>query len=419
MVTLCSMPAGYTAAVPAGWAHDGSCNRSRFVYRPNPGLLSRFASGFRYLDERITHLRRPTMMMSPMQLPISILLAIGALIGVAGGCSESVGPRPTREVQTPPTPVSPGFSGGYQIHLADATGAHLRQIATGTWPEWSPDGSRVAFTGTDAGIVIIDVDGTDARRLTTGSLPRWSPDGGKIAFVTCNPDTIEDDGPFPMCEMTFSVIDVDGSGERRLGGAGVAVTIKPPAWSPDGSKIAFIAGEGGDRAVLYVVNRDGSGTTRLTQLGTVRTGVDWSPDGQQLAIGAGGSVYVVNADGSDLTELTRQPDSLVVRSVVYSPLGDRIAFSSSLDPLVSETTDKDSLTIHVINADGTHRTSVATHAVDPRWLRDGRTLSFGRWFVDGIWTVSADGGEPSLLVAGGFGAAWSPDGTRLAYLTSD
>jgi TolB protein len=357
-----------------------------------------------------------------MKLPTSTLLTIGAVIGFAGGCSESTGPGPAGEVQAPPTPVAPGFSGGYQIHLAEATGGHLRQLARGLSPAWSPDGSRIAFDhrgvdGTSSGIVIIDADGTDARRLTSGGtwLPRWSPDGGKIAFVTCIPN--EDNGPFPMCDMTFRVINVDGSGEIALAQTNFMGTIPPAEWSPDGKRIAFIGGEG-SHSDLYVVNMDGSGMTRLTQLGTVRTGADWSPDGRKLAFGAAGSVYVVNADGSDLTELTRDPGSLVVRSVVYSPLGDRIAFSSSLDPLVSETKDKDSLTIHVINADGTHRTFVATHAVGPRWLRDGRTLSFGRWFVDEIWTVSADGGEPSLLVAG-FGAAWSPDGTRLAYLTSD
>jgi TolB protein len=135
-----------------------------------------------------------------------------------------------------------------------------------------------------------------------------------------------------------------------------------------------------------------------------------------LAFRAAGSVYVINADGSDLTQLTSATHSLVVRHLEWSPQGDRIAFSLSLDPSVWETKDPESLTVHVMNADGTNRIIVATNARDPRWLRDGRTLSFGRWFVDEIWTVSADGGEPSLLVPDGFGAEWSPDGTRIAYV---
>jgi Tol biopolymer transport system component len=214
--------------------------------------------------------------------------------------------------------------------------------------------------------------------------------------------------------MTFGVINADGSGEIMLAQTNFQGTIPPAEWSPDGRKIAFVGGEV-SRADLYVINTDGSGLAQLTQLGTV-TGAAWSPDGRTLALRAAGSVYVINADGSDLTLLTHATHSLVVRHLEWSPQGDRIAFSLSLDPLVWETKDPGSLTVHVINADGTNRITVATNAVDPRWLRDGRTLSFSRWFVDEIWTVSADGGEPSLLLPGGFGAAWSPDGTRIAYV---
>ena len=350
-----------------------------------------------------------------MKISRCVLLTLGVLIGFAGGCTEPT--VPTQPGIVPPGIVPPPASShGYMLYLANPSGVDLRQLARGHAPTWSPDGSRIAFEGggTSSGIYIMDVDGTAQRQLRGGDswLPRWSPEGSQIAFVTCIPN--EENGPFPMCDMTVGVIDADGSGEKMLAQANVSGTVPPAEWSPDGRKIAFVSGEG-NLADLYVINTDGSGLAQLTRLGTV-TGADWSPDGRTLALRAAGSVYVINADGSDLTQLTDDTDSLVVRHVEWSPHGDRIAFSLSLDPVVWETKDPESLTLHVINTDGTNRITVATHARDPRWFRDGRTLSFGRWFVDEIWIVSADGGEPSLLLRDGHGAEWSPDGTRIAYV---
>lgn len=125
---------------------------------------------------------------------------------------------------------------------------------------------------------------------------------------------------------------------------------------------------------------------------------------------------MVDVDGSGLTRLTEDLGSLVVRHVEWSPQGDRIAFSMSPDPTVSEFKDPAFLTVHVIGADGSDLITVVTNAVEPRWLPDGRGLSFSRWFSDEVWVVPVEGGAPSRLLVDAFGAEWSPDGSRIAYV---
>lgn len=114
-----------------------------------------------------------------------------------------------------------------------------------------------------------------------------------------------------------------------------------PAWSPDGSKIAFSrlvnANEAPshNRFQIYVMNSDGSNQMRLTN--TVEGGnscPNWSPDGTRIAFTRGGSatdsvyseIYVMNADGSNQMKLTTSPESTVNYWSAWSRDGRTIAF---------------------------------------------------------------------------------------------
>ena len=106
-------------------------------------------------------------------------------------------------------------------------------------------------------------------------------------------------------------MDADGSEQRNLGVRGAS----EPAWSPDGEPIAYVADVGPDKETwddeeIFVINSDGSGRTRLTDIsGNDHWPPTWSPDGTRIAITSDGTekrgeIYAMNADGSGLTRLT-------------------------------------------------------------------------------------------------------------------
>src|SRR6187551_121747 len=84
---------------------------------------------------------------------------------------------------------------------------------------------------------------------------------------------------------------------------------RSPAWSPDGSKIAYGSSTGASASEIYAMNADGSGQTNLTNDPADDSSPAWSPDGSQIAFSrfddnVAADVYVMNADGSDQTDLT-------------------------------------------------------------------------------------------------------------------
>jgi Tol biopolymer transport system component len=123
--------------------------------------------------------------------------------------------------------------------------------------------------------------------------------------------------------------------------------LSEPAFSPDGSQIAYFQSRTDFNSTLRVMNADGSGSRVVLQDSSVMKSSNyhpllWFPDGRRLLFGMGfgaGAIYTVNADGSELTQVGQGWYPTV------SPDGARIAYG--LDPSGPET-----LTIE--NVDGTH-----------------------------------------------------------------
>lgn len=207
----------------------------------------------------------------------------------------------------------PGSVGNISdVYVADATGGHLRNLSAriggnlNGGSSWSPDGSKVAFTGGWYGesLVVANADGTKSKDIANGRYlgrPAWSPDGRRILFAR-----------YEVGSAVY-VIDPDGSNEAKLvDSAGAAV------WSPDGTRIAYLAGNG-PLAKVVVAHADGSDPQGLTDYGRFGE-LAWSPDGQWIAFPEGTQLMVIKPDGTG--EHAADTDGLPTRDPAWLPAAD-------------------------------------------------------------------------------------------------
>jgi Tol biopolymer transport system component len=128
---------------------------------------------------------------------------------------------------------------------------------------WSRDGTKLAFSKGD-GVYVSDVeDGSTKRLAWTAWNPAWSPTGEQIAYIN-SPDTAGDvvEG-HPLNDLF--VMNSDGTNQKAVGHLNSNWLVwDGPAWSPDGSKIAFVVHEGIDKRAIYVIGSDGSNLKRIT-----------------------------------------------------------------------------------------------------------------------------------------------------------
>lgn len=211
------------------------------------------------------------------------------------------------------------------------------------------------------------------------------------------------------------IMNPDGSSQTRL--TSTPFDHVNPAWSRDGSKIAFAGGKNNNKQI-YIANADGSNETQLTHDKFDNWGPSWSPDGTKLVFTSNRDgnyqLYVMNIDGIGLIRLTH--DSAFDGKPSWSPDGSKIVF-------ISERAGNDD--VYVMNADGsglTHLTHESNYTWDPSWSPDGNKIVFfaGDGEHSQIYVMNADGSNQTLLTSDNdsWAPSWSPDGTKIAFASS-
>ena len=299
----------------------------------------------------------------------------------------------------------------------------------------SPDGSRIVYStctyATHSGdyayprdlfnavvddvakynyeIALSDVDGSDSQRLTvnrsTDMFPIWSPNGLDIAYVSIG-QPADDRAP------GLYVISVDGSDERNVA-PGRTLALRPLVWSPDGSRIAFVALEGAS-SVVYTIKLDGSELTRVSE--TV-SAPSWSPDSQRLALARskGNTVILLDvaADGSDPREVTTITNAKNFGNAYTSPV------QASIYPWIPTVSWSPQGNYILYNCDA------GVCVVDLEGVSVGESPAHMAWFI-GVW--SPDGRRIAIKgidVEPGVGTVnlllytMAPDGTDIDVLVRE
>ena len=275
-------------------------------------------------------------------------------------------------------PDKPGWRTA--IYLINADGANER-----LWLEnpegfsdmaWSPNGKLVALAQYDANrrshIFVKDLRTGQQKNITAQWAgwrrsfggPSWSPDGKWLAVTCSQLDVVHTD----VCRMTadgdqLQILTRDA--QRNHGSA---------SWFPHNDKIAFTSA-----AQIFVMDRNGGNRVRLSQReDVVDQSPAWSPDGTKIAFysnrdaqnprrGIETDIYVMNADGSNVVRLTDHPSA--DRVPAWSPDGKWIAFQSMRDGTFKDRNRN--WNIYIMDANGENEMQVTDHPgaeSNPTWV---------------------------------------------------
>jgi len=198
----------------------------------------------------------------------------------------------------------------------------LEKLGDISSPTWSPDGRTIAFVVQYqfySDIFIVDVNCvntsggclSDSRKVSPDqpgqySYPAWSPDGRKIAYTFRMGIDYDDN---------IWIMNADGTNPTRL----TEIDGYDPKWSPDGNEIAFVSFENYNESIpllagdVFVMNKDGSNVHQLTETLRDSGSPEWSPDGEWLIVassdgkdpfeGSSISIFKIRVDGSEIIRL--------------------------------------------------------------------------------------------------------------------
>jgi Tol biopolymer transport system component len=234
------------------------------------------------------------------------------------------------------------------IQIMNADGSDQRRLTDDyhLGPSWSPDGRKIVFSGGGSGVsetgTIKTVDVLSGEIAPVSNLyssfqgpsaPDWSPDGNSFAMTM---------------EYDLYTMNTGGSAVKQLVQLPGDVGMFAPDWSADGQQIAFVIDLDYDNSNfdIYRSDANGSNLVQLTSHEAHDREPAWSPDGTKIAFESlrdgNWELFTMNADGSNIQNISNSPDR--EHHPAWSPDGARIAFQSDRDG---------NWEIYVMNVDGT------------------------------------------------------------------
>ena len=269
----------------------------------------------------------------------------------------------------------------------------------------------------DTRVVFVAESGPKTHRVTR--LVMMDQDGANPSYLPTDPTAMVFAPRFSAKrqEITYMVVKPTGSAiylknldtgrDEVLGRFANMTMTMAPRFSPDDSKVAFAAEQGG-ATNIYVMSLANQQMRRLTNGLAVDTSPSFSPDGKQIVFnsdrGGAPELYVMNEDGSGVRRISFGAGRYT--APVWSPDGKLIAFVKQ---------QGQSFSIGVMAPDGSGERLLTTSyfADEPTWAPNGRVIMFERKMGDGasrLWTVDVTGHiqKEAPYPVSGSDPAWSP-----------